>query len=297
MARPKPTFFRDGLAIYAFGAGVPLLLMPYPHGASVVGDLTPTALIDGLVPLGRHVITFDPPGAGRSTRPLRLGMAEMLDCAEEALAICGVPGAVDVFGHSQGALAALAFAIERPWRVRRLILVGAAAGGPSYLQAPGAIWNHSHPAFWRFGPLALLLQLTRRYAAQQMMLNAVTRASYADPTCAPHRPVRPRDWLLPAEPRIWWANVARYLDYRDRLAAVAAPTLVVVGRYDPQTPVACAEELAAGLPHASLRRFEGSGHYPFIEEPEQFWAEVQAFLQAPVDHVRNDDLPDGNARH
>jgi pimeloyl-ACP methyl ester carboxylesterase len=184
MACPKPTFLHDGLAIYAFGAGAPLFLMPHPHGASVVGDLAPTALIDGLVRLGRRVITFDPPGAGRSTRSLRLTLAEMLDCTEESLGVCGVPGAVDVMGHSQGALAALAFTIERPRRVRRLILVGAAAGGPSYLHAPGAIWNRSHAAFWHFGLVALVLWLTRRRAAQQMMLNTVTRASYADPTRA-----------------------------------------------------------------------------------------------------------------
>lgn len=291
MARPKPTFLRDGLAIYGFGTGVPLLLMPYPHGASVVGDPAPTALIDGLVRIGRRVITFDPPGAGRSTRPARLAMAEMLNCAEEALAACDATGAVDVLGHSQGSLAALAFAIERPRRVCRLILVGAAAGGPSYLHAPGAIWNRSHPAFWRFGLVALLLPLTRRFAAQQLMLNAVTRASYVDPARAPRRPVQLRDWLRPAEPRIWWANVARHLDYRSRLAEVGAPALIIVGRHDPQTPVACAAELRAGMPHACLRIFAQSGHYPFIEEPARGWKEVAAFLGSSADTIRRDNIP------
>jgi pimeloyl-ACP methyl ester carboxylesterase len=130
MTRPESVLVRGGLAIYAFGAGPPLLLMPYPHGTRVAGDPVPTALYDGLVRIRRRVVTFDPPGAGRSTRPARLAMSEMLGCAEEALAACDATAAVDVLGHSQGALAALAFAIERPPRVRRLILVGAAAGPP-----------------------------------------------------------------------------------------------------------------------------------------------------------------------
>jgi pimeloyl-ACP methyl ester carboxylesterase len=132
--------------------------------------------------------------------------------------------------------------------------------------------------------IALLLPLTRRLAAQNLMLNAVTRASYADPARA-------------VEPRIWWANIARHLDYRGRLAGVAAPALIIVGRHDPQTPVACAEELAAGLPRACLRRFEHSEHYPFIEEPERFWAEIAAFLQPPAESVHRHSISDGGDQH
>jgi proline iminopeptidase len=106
-----------------------------------------------------------------------------------------------------------------------------------------------------------------------------------------------RDWFRPAEPRIRWANVARHLDYRGRLMDVAAPTLVIVGRHDPQTPVACAEELAARLPHARLRVFAHSGHYPFIEESERFWAEVAAFLALPVEDAHRDAIPNANIRH
>lgn len=47
----------------------------------------------------------------------------------------------------------------------------------------------------------------------------------------------------------------------DRLAALLA------GRHDPQTPLACSQELVAGIPNAALRIFEHSGHAPFVEEP------------------------------
>ena len=45
---PMPYTQSDGLAIYRFGQGEPLLFMPYPHAASVVGDPLPSALIEGL---------------------------------------------------------------------------------------------------------------------------------------------------------------------------------------------------------------------------------------------------------
>ena len=65
---------RGGLAVYLFGEGEPLLLMPYPHAASVAGGPTLTALVDGLVALGREVITFDPPAAGRSACAESVGL-------------------------------------------------------------------------------------------------------------------------------------------------------------------------------------------------------------------------------
>jgi len=88
-----PWTTHDGLAIYRVGAGAPIFLMPGPHRFTRPGLPTTDALIDGFVGVGREVITFDPPGSGRSTRPARLGMEEMLDCADEALDICGVGGA------------------------------------------------------------------------------------------------------------------------------------------------------------------------------------------------------------
>jgi proline iminopeptidase len=43
-------------------------------------------------------------------------------------------------------------------------------------------------------------------------------------------------------------------------------------------PPTCAEELARGISDARLVILEKSEHYPFIEEPEAFWAAVERFL-------------------
>ena len=292
---PQPFTIHDGLALYRLGAGAPILLMPWPHGASLVGDPTPDAIIAGLNRLGRQVITFDPPETGRSTRPKRMSIAEMLDCAEEALDICSPPaagqraGPVDVIGHSQGGFTALAFAVERPARVRRLVLVGAGAGFRAFMNAPGAIWNRSHPAFWRFGLLGALYRLLPTLAAQRHMLNLVKRVSFADPRHFTPNRVTLRDWLRPQTPRNDWGIAVRDVDYGPRLTEVRAPTLVLVGAHDPQMPPACAEELAAGIRGARLVTFAHSGHYPFIEEPAAFWDAVGDFLRAPPDPAQAPD--------
>jgi pimeloyl-ACP methyl ester carboxylesterase len=74
------------------------------------------------------------------------------------------------------------------------------------------------------------------------------------------------------------SRCCRRLDYRPRLGEIRVPTLLLVGRHDPQIPPACSEELASGIPDARLVVFEMSGHYPFIEEARAFWPMVGDFL-------------------
>lgn len=83
-----PITINDGLAIYAVGDGEPVLLMPYPHGFSRVPAAEGT-LSSILQEMGRRVISFDPPGAYRSTRPARVDLPEMLSCAQEAIRASG----------------------------------------------------------------------------------------------------------------------------------------------------------------------------------------------------------------
>jgi proline iminopeptidase len=230
--------------------------------------------------LGRRVITFDPPGSGRSLRPSQLGLAEMHQCASEALAARDLSEPVDALGHSMGGLALLAFAIERGASAKRLVLVGTGSGGPAYMKARGALWNRSHPAFWRLAPIGLLFTLWPNLATERIMRNFVSRHSFYDSESRPAAErIGWRHFLAPSRGRgSKWHRVARRLDYALRLSAIEAPTLILCGRHDPQFPVPCSEELATGIPNASLVLFERSGHYPFLEEADAFWRAVGRFL-------------------
>lgn len=72
-------------------------------------------------------------------------------------------------------------------------------------------------------------------------------------------------------------SVPRF-DMRARLGEIKAPTLVVVGRHDPITPVEDAQEIHDGIPGSVLAIFEKSGHSPPTEEPELFQEKVWGFL-------------------
>src|SRR5512133_3026796 len=129
--RAAPAHVSDGLAVYDLGAGPPLLLMPHPQGMVRVPEAR-SPLADLLIGLGRRVVSFDPPGAFASSRPPRLGLAEMLACSHQALQVAGVAPPVDVVGHSQATCANWRW----PWPRRRWSAVWSwwersmAAGGP-----------------------------------------------------------------------------------------------------------------------------------------------------------------------
>ena len=65
------------------------------------------------------------------------------------------------------------------------------------------------------------------------------------------------------------------LDFRDFLPRIEIPVLALYGRHDPYYPVELGEWIAERCPRGEHVVFEGSAHYPFIEEKERF-AEVVA---------------------
>ena len=67
-------------------------------------------------------------------------------------------------------------------------------------------------------------------------------------------------------------------DSRPLLGAIAVPTLVAVGDEDLLTPPELAEEIAAGILGARLRRFAGSGHLPTMEMPGEAGAALRDWL-------------------
>ena len=87
-------------------------------------------------------------------------------------------------------------------------------------------------------------------------------------------------------PYQWACNSMAEADHRPDLAAIEAPTLVVVGANDRITGVAAAERLADGIPGAELAVIEAAGHLANQERPEVFNRLLVDFL-ARVDGRSN----------
>lgn len=278
-----PHLIEDGLAIYKVGSGEPVLLLPYPH-AHTKEPMAQGPIAAYLTEMGRSVITFDPPGAYNSTQNPVGDMAEMLASAEKTLNALDVDGPVDVVGHSMSGLVALAFAIEHPERTKSLVLVGAMSGFPAVLEygMPKSTWKITDAAFWKFIYLGLKVKSGfGSLADHKALYNIMSRASFHDKSQFVPLEIRSDDYTqgIPIREIVWGRNLYKRLDYAERLKEVEAPTLILVGRHDPEAPLACSEELKRGIRNSYMVVFDQSGHSPYIEEPEKFTAEIMAFYE------------------
>ena len=67
-------------------------------------------------------------------------------------------------------------------------------------------------------------------------------------------------------------------DFRDALARITSPTLVLSGACDPITPPVFQDEIASGVPGAELCRFDAAGHLLESDVPEAYFTRLRHFI-------------------
>ena len=170
-----------------------------------------------------------------------------------------------VVGVSFGGMVAQELAIRHPGRVRRLALCctsSGGAGGASYplqeladkdpsrhLELMDVRWDDA----WRKANPDMAAMIIERFAS-----------SAASPGPGQRLQLEARS----------------HHDTASRLGTISCPTLVAGGRYDGIAPPANSEFLAAAIPGAQLRLFDG-GHGFFLQDPDALPAIVD-FLAATV---------------
>lgn len=190
-----------------------------------------------------------PPAAGPLTfRALADAVAGLLD----TLGVERAP----LVGLSLGGMVALHTALEHPDRISGLALVDT---------SPAFGLDGTDPAEWR--------------AARQAPLDAgLTPADFAEDVLRSvagpglHGPAL--DQAVTAMARIPADGLRAVIDLlpahdvRGRLGEITAPTLVVVGEHDVETPLAYSRTLADGIPDARLEIVAGAGHLTPAEDPD-----------------------------
>ena len=271
------------------GRGEPLLVL---HGGPA---LSHDYLYPGLSPLAdvARVVFFDQRGCGRSSKPSdgRYDMATMaadVEGVRRALRL----GRVDVLGFSFGGMLAQEYALRYPDHVGRLVIAGA---GPS-----GADINRRLAEVKAAAPPRVREVVDRIEAGGPFTGDAYPPeyAAAADEAYRPysfHRLAGPPPEVAGALGqlsfdvyKVLWGDRGEFCvtgvlgdwDRLNDLPRIAAPTLLLLGRYD-LTSVDTAQEMARRIPRARLVVFEDSGHFMYLEEPEKFLSEVRAFLASP----------------
>ena len=221
-----------------------------------------------------QVIYIDHRGNGRSGgAPDTWTLARWGDDVHDFCVALGVEKPV-VYGLSFGGMVAMSYAARHPEHPSRLILASTAAkmnleatyqmmealGGPEARRIAAAFWTEPGPE-----------------AAAEYM--SVCMPLY-NPSGALSEAVRKLAILRTEVMFHFIQGEQRTMDLLPGLARVACPTLVTAGRYDPITPVACSEAIAAALPPglAQLVVFDEAGHGVHRDEPERAEAVLRDFL-------------------
>jgi pimeloyl-ACP methyl ester carboxylesterase len=257
----------DGATLHveATGTGAPIVL--------VHAGIADARMWDPIVPAlaaDHRVVRYDLRGYGRSTIP-----PQPFAHHDDLAAIFGRLdlGPAVVIGASYGGEVAAALAIERPELVRALVLVNTLAGMREPSEQLHAGWRTVSAAMdrgdvpgaveietrmWVDGPHRQPAEVDARVRERVTAMNAAIFARIDEVEAAEERELDP--------PVV------------DRLDAIAAPTLIVLGALDQPDATASATTLAAGIPHARLVTIPDAAHLPSLERPEAFTQAVRAFL-------------------
>ncbi|WP_137724017.1 alpha/beta fold hydrolase [Prescottella subtropica] len=185
-----------------------------------------------------RVIALDTRAHGRSTRGD--GPLDFPRFADDVCAVLDALGieSAHVLGYSDGGNTALTLALHRPERVRSLIVNGA------NLDPRGLGWKFRTLVTGAWAVSAVVAPLSPVLARKRELLGLMARH--------PHIPAA-------------------------ALAAITAPTLVVVGEHE-EIPRRHTELITGAIPGAQLVTIPDAGHACAAQRPDAFNAAVLAFL-------------------
>jgi pimeloyl-ACP methyl ester carboxylesterase len=227
---------------------------------------------------GRRCVALDLPGFGASPLPpWSIGMAAYGRLLRDFCAEVGVGGATLV-GNSMGGLLAVELALAVPEEFERLVLVSAAGIINTWRPEERAVatawaWRHFSPLFADRGRQIVARPRLRRAVFQSF----VRFPNRLDDDVLIEQIVNGLHQADGFEPAL--ADLIR-TDFRERLATIEMPTMIVWGLSDRVIPVAAAASYHRRIPHSRLEIFERTGHVPQLERPLRFNALLDEFLAA-----------------
>ncbi len=236
------------------------------HG---VGD-DASKIWDNLIPILEkkyHVIAFDLPGFGNSSKKNMLYSPENYARFIKWLVDSYVKGPMYLVGHSMGGAISLYYAGTYPERLRRLVLVDAAGilHRASFsknmanlkLKDGGLTEINKKP----LDTLNYFINTSIENIDDKLMpedLSGILKSSFF------------RDKVLGADPGKNSGIALIQTNFSKQIENVNVPAFIIWGENDPIAPLRIGKMLAANIQGARLKIMRDIGHNPMVESPDQF---------------------------
>jgi proline iminopeptidase len=268
----------DGVRLYykSFGEGPNVLIIPMA-----------AYLEDVLQPLAddRRVIFYDPRNRGKSDAGEldNVSLDQQIEDLEMLRKQLEIPQ-MALLGWSAFGMETALYTIRYPQRVTRLVQVATIAPADAIMEEleddrNEAIDQDALDELDRKAQEGEFAQNPQEYCRRYN--NLILPGSFANAKLIDQVPdacENPNEWpqnLLPYF-GVLFASYGEY-DLRPQLDSLKIPQLVIHGKED-GVPLAGARFWLTDKPNARLLVLSPAGHFPFIEQPEQFFMAVKTFL-------------------
>lgn len=260
------------LWVETYGTGPPVVWI---HGGA--GNMDHRSWLPWIMPLAKSytLVVYDRRGHGRSSNAdpdtCRLDVfVEDLEVLRQALQL----DRPVLVGHSAGGYIALLHALQYPDAAGALAVIGATATHQSTNGAREIVANRGIFAMLRAFDMLWGTEINEDGVLRNAW-ETLLPIYFADPEKIP--PI-PSDMAFSIRVRQAFMRDVSMFDVTRRLTEIRMPVLVCVGAQDWICPVEGAEHLHHSLPRSTLAVFRRSGHFPFIEERQDFLETVERFL-------------------
>jgi pimeloyl-ACP methyl ester carboxylesterase len=277
------------------GSGPAILLI---HG---IGDNSTTwSSVQSTLAQRFTVLAPDLLGHGKSDKPRAdYSVAAYANGMRDLLSVLDIER-VTVVGHSLGGGVAMQFAYQFPQLVDRLILVG--AGGVTKdvnfaLRIASLPLGSEALALLRLPMVLPALQVVGRVAGAAMGSTGLGRD-------LPEMLRILADLPEPTASSAFARTLRAVVDWRGQVVTMldrcylteSVPVQLIWGTHDSVIPLSHAQLAHAAMPGSRLEIFEGSGHFPFHDDPDRFVEVVERFIDSTEPAVYDQDMLRGLLR-
>ncbi len=240
-------------------ANAPHILLLHGWGC----DSASFSFIENALLEGATIITLDFPGHGQSDEPPAPWGVD--DYAKQVLELLQRENLmpVSIIAHSFGGRVAMVLAANHPEGLTKLVITGGAGIKPPVSERS----RKRTKRFKRYNAILERLKAIRPITALINRMQASLRARYGS-----------SDYVkLNETMRKTFVKIISK-DLLPLLGSIQAPTLLIWGSADTETPLWMGQTMEQQIPDAGLVVFDGGSHYAFIEQWQRFSVIVKQFL-------------------
>jgi 3-oxoadipate enol-lactonase len=212
-----------------------------------------------------RVLRYDTRGHGGSEAPAQHYSLDQL--GEDAVSLLDVLGIdwIHFVGLSMGGMIGQYLALNHGNRLKSLVLCDTAALIPPEAQP---VWQERIDTAREKGLTALVESTLQRWFTPP----------YLDQNPPQVQLIRKLFLSTPTAGYIGCSEAIRSLDYLEQLAEIKIPTLIIVGRDDPGTPVAAAQAMHKRITDSKLVVLDSAAHLSNVEQSEAFNQSLMKFI-------------------